>query len=89
MMIFVILITTIFAIWMGYFVIQVRYFDLLLFAWNDNEWHLNKLAKPAFLVRFINVGAFGGGSLIFYIIQKTFVTPALKKKLKIDGTSRS
>ena len=73
--------------WFLYFNYKVQKFDQTITDWNDTEWRIEGLARPCYIIRYINVGAFGNsstfGNLILYLLNKYSITPALDKSIQL------
>mmetsp|Transcript_9249 Transcript_9249/g.11675 ORF Transcript_9249/g.11675 Transcript_9249/m.11675 type:complete len:216 (-) Transcript_9249:1210-1857(-) len=75
-------------IWIARCIITVNQQTQQLLVFNNEDWHVDKLSKPIYLVRFINAVGLGCGascfaSFMLLIIDKTAVQPSLKKSLKL------
>jgi len=78
--------------WILYFRRKVSHNDRATIEWNNVEWKIEGLVRPAYWVRFINAGAFGSNHsnsyfsilrFFLYLIKHYMVEPALQKSLQL------
>ena len=76
------------SIWVGRGVYAVYQQDKHLIEFNDVDWHIDLLAKPAYIIRFFNAVGFGCGpptafaSVFLFVIDKFLLQPTLLKSLE-------
>ncbi len=83
-----ILLTLTLVVWLVFCIIKVRNEYQLFLRFNEDDWHIDQLPKPIYVVRFINAVGLGCGSSCFvsimlYIVDRALVQPALKKSLNV------
>lgn len=77
-----------FIAWVGWCILSVRQEDEQLQEFNEKDWKIDRLARPAYLARLVNAVGCGCGSRCFtsvmlYLLDNYAVQPALEKSLKL------